>query len=323
MLKDLAPNRIKLTVAYDGTSYHGWQLQHGVATIEGVLNHALSELLDEKITVIGASRTDSGVHALCNIAVFDTKTLIPAEKISYALNQRLPDDIRIQHSEAVEVDFHPRRVNSRKTYEYRILSADFPLPTKRLYHHFTYRPLDVERMQSAAAYLVGEHDFASFCAASAAPLLLGENTVRTIYSASVEAFAKAKYCAQTEVSCRSLRPPSREAGPKAERELGRSATNQGWREISPSERCVPLPRPSEIIISVTGNGFLYNMVRIIAGTLIDIGIGKYPPEKMAEILAAKDRSQAGPTASPRGLTLVKYEFLDRDESKVSFPPSPT
>ena len=105
--------RIKLTVAYDGTAYHGWQVQPGVPTIEGELNRALSGLLQEDIQVIGASRTDAGVHALCNVAVFDTDTRIPGEKISYALNQRLPEDIRIQKSEEAAPDFHPRHCSSR------------------------------------------------------------------------------------------------------------------------------------------------------------------------------------------------------------------
>ena len=108
--------RVKLVVAYDGSTYHGWQIQPGASTIEGELNKALSELLQEEIQVIGASRTDSGVHALCNVAVFDTKSRIPAEKISYALNQRLPEDIRIQESVEVEADFHPRHCNSAHEY---------------------------------------------------------------------------------------------------------------------------------------------------------------------------------------------------------------
>ena len=112
--------RVKLIVAYDGTAYCGWQLQPNGRTIEGELNQTLSSLLQEDIHVIGASRTDSGVHALCNIAVFDTQTRIPAEKISYALNQRLPEDIRIKKSCEVVAEFHPRHCSSRKTYEYRI-----------------------------------------------------------------------------------------------------------------------------------------------------------------------------------------------------------
>lgn len=243
--------RIKLVVAYDGTAYNGWQIQPGVRTIEGELNQALSELLTEEIQVIGASRTDSGVHALCNVAVFDTNTRIPGEKISYALNQRLPEDIRIQESEEVAADFHPRHCDSRKTYEYRILNTQFPLPTKRLYAHFTYVPLDAARMRQGGAYLVGEHDFKSFCATAA----VVETTVRTITDLQVE-------------------------------QVG-----------------------SEIVIRVTGTGFLYNMVRIIAGTLMEVGKGNYPPEKVKEILEAKDRQAAGPTAPACGLTLVKCEFF--------------
>ncbi len=243
--------RIMLVVAYDGTAYNGWQIQPGVKTIEGELNQALSELLVEEIQVIGASRTDSGVHALCNVAVFDTNTRIPGEKISYALNQRLPEDIRIQESKEVDENFHPRHCDSRKTYEYWILNAKFPLPTKRLYAHFTYVPLDVSQMQRAGAYLVGEHDFKSFCATAA----VVESTVRTITDLQVE-----------------------QSG-------------------------------HEIVIRVTGTGFLYNMVRIIAGTLMEVGRGSYPPEKVKEILAAKDRRAAGPTAPAGGLTLVKYDFL--------------
>lgn len=243
--------RVKLVVAYDGTAYHGWQIQPGARTIEGELNRTLSELLQEEIQVIGASRTDSGVHALCNMAVFDTDTRIPAEKLSYALNQRLPEDIRIQSSCEVEADFHPRHCDSRKTYEYRILNREFPLPTKRLYAHFTYVPLDVSKMEKAASYLIGEHDFKSFCATAA----VVETTVRTLYEATV------------------------------------------------------VRENDEIVIRVCGNGFLYNMVRIIAGTLMEVGRGNLEPERMKEILEAKDRTMAGPTAPACGLTLVKYDFL--------------
>ena len=157
-------------------------IQNNGITIESELNRCLTDLLREPVEVIGASRTDSGVHALGNIAVFDTTSRMPAEKISYALNQRLPEDIRIQKSEQVPDDWHPRRCDSRKTYEYRIYRAQFPMPVKRLYSLFTYYELDVNRMQEAAAYLEGEHDFKSFCQTGAQV----ESTVRTIYSVEVE-----------------------------------------------------------------------------------------------------------------------------------------
>ncbi len=242
--------RVRLTVAYDGTNYHGWQVQKNGVTIEGELNRCLSELLQEPIEVVGASRTDAGVHALGNVAVFDTESRMPAEKISYALNQRLPEDIRIQRSEEVPADWHPRRCASRKTYEYRIYRGEFPMPTKRLYSLFTYHPLDVELMRQAASFLVGEHDFKSFCQAGTQ----AETTTRTIYRLDVE--------------------------------------EQG----------------AELVIRVCGSGFLYNMVRIIAGTLMEVGQGKRTPAAMEDVLSAKNRGAAGATAPAHGLTLVKYEF---------------
>ena len=173
--------RVKLVVAYDGTNYHGWQVQDNGIAIEEVLNRTISELVQEDIKVIGASRTDAGVHACGNVAVFDTESRIPGDKFSFALNQRLPEDIRIQESCEVDADFHPRYADTVKTYEYNILNRRFELPSKRLYAAFCYYPMDIERMNQAAAYLVGEHDFKSFCSAGAQV----QTTVRTIYAVNV------------------------------------------------------------------------------------------------------------------------------------------
>ena len=242
--------RVKMIVAYDGTNYKGWQVQPNGITIEEVLNKNLSNLLGEQIVVSGASRTDSGVHSLGNIAVFDTNTRMPADKIAFALNQRLPEDIVVQGSCEVEDGWHPRYQNSRKTYEYRILNRTFRMPTRRLDTYFYHYPLDVEKMKKAASYLEGEHDFKSFCAIGAQV----KTTVRTIYACDVE-------------------------------------------------------KEGDIItIRVTGNGFLYNMVRIIAGTLVQVGGGAIKPEAVKEILAKKDRSAAGPTAREHGLTMMGIEF---------------
>lgn len=242
--------RVRLIVAYDGTNYCGWQIQTNGITIEEILNKTLSELLDEHIAVIGASRTDSGVHAMGNVAVFDTKTRIPAEKISFALNQRLPDDIRIQKSEEVPMEFHPRFCESIKTYEYKILNRTFPDPILRLYTHFVYMPLDVELMREAAKYIIGEHDFASFCSSGSQV----KTTVRTIYTLDIE------------------------------------------------------ENNDVIRIKISGNGFLYNMVRIIVGTLLKVGLKVYSPEYVKEIISLKDRDAAGPTAPARGLTLVGIKY---------------
>ena len=242
--------RVKLIVAYDGTNYHGWQVQDNGITIEEVLNRTISELVQEDIKVIGASRTDAGVHACGNVAVFDTESRIPGDKFSFALNQRLPEDIRIQESCEVDADFHPRYADTVKTYEYNILNRRFELPSKRLYAAFCYYPMDIERMNQAAAYLVGEHDFKSFCSAGAQV----QTTVRTIYAVNVT------------------------------------------------------KEDDMVHISITGNCFLYNMVRIIAGTLMQVGTGLMEPEQVKGILEARDRSKAGPTAVAKGLTLVEIRY---------------
>ena len=155
--------RVKLTVAYDGTRYSGWQVQQNAVTIEGVLNKALSKLTGEEIAVIGASRTDAGVHAMGNVAVFDTESTIPGERFLYVLNQKMPEDVVIVASEEVPLTWHPRHQDTLKTYEYRILNAKLPDPTRRLYTNFVSFDLDIDLMRKGAAYLVGEHDFAGFC----------------------------------------------------------------------------------------------------------------------------------------------------------------
>lgn len=250
--------RIKMIVAYDGTNYCGWQIQNNGLTIEEVLNKTLTELLKEKITVTGASRTDSGVHAEGNVAVFDTENRMPADKICFALNQRLPDDIRILQSEEVAPDYHPRKQNCVKTYEYKIMNRKIEIPTLRLYTHFCYYPLDVDKMREAGAYLVGEHDFKSFCTARGQ----AEETVRTIYSLDIE-------------------------------------------------------KTGDLItIRIKGSGFLYNMVRIIAGTLMKVGMGVYPPSYVEEIIDARDRNAAGPKAAAKGLTLVSLDYEKELEKEI-------
>ncbi|MDO4553621.1 MAG: tRNA pseudouridine(38-40) synthase TruA [Lachnospiraceae bacterium] len=243
--------RYKLIVAYDGTNYSGWQLQENAPTIEGVVNEGLSRLLGQPIQVIGASRTDAGVHACGNVAVFDAETTIPGDRIKYALNSLLPPDVRIMDSEEVDDEFHPRFCDTVKTYEYVILNTKDPLPMRRLYTYWYSRPLDVEKMRKAAQQIPGKKDFKSFCAAGAQV----KTTIRNV----------------TDVRVRK------------EGDL--------------------------ITIQVKGEGFLYNMVRIIAGTLIKIGDGSWNPEKMTEIIESKDRTKAGPTAPPQGLTLVKIEYI--------------
>lgn len=244
--------RVMLTVSYDGTNYCGSQVQENGITIEEVLNRELSRFFDQNIKVSGASRTDSGVHAIGAVFVFDVETKMPAEKISYALNVSLPDDIVVIHSKEVSSDFHPRFQKTSKTYEYFILNSDFPNPLLRNYTYHYRKFLDDKKMNEAAKFLIGEHDFTSFAA-------IGSQTntfVREIFDAGVR-------------------------------------------------------RDGDLIVFyITGAGFLYNMVRIIVGTLVEVGNGKRKPSEMKEVLEKKDRSAAGPTAPAQGLVLRENTYKE-------------
>lgn len=243
--------RIKLTVAYDGTDYCGWQKQPELPTIEGELNKALTKLNATPIEVIGASRTDSGVHALGNVAVFDTDSTIPADRYSYAINTLLPEAIVVVKSEQVADDFHPRHCETEKTYEYRYDNQEFPNPLKSRFQWHIRGKMNLEAMQQAADYLVGEHDFKAFCSIHTQ----AESTVRTIYRIEV---------------------------------------------LTEDE--------STVVLRVTGNGFLYNMVRIIAGTLMQVGLGHKTPQDVRNALDSCERETAGPTAPPQGLRLVGINY---------------
>lgn len=247
--------RVKLTVSYDGTDYCGWQVQPNGITVEEVLNRVISKVTGEDIHIIGASRTDSGVHALGNVAVFDTSSSIPPERMAYALNQKLPDDIVIRHSCEVPTAWHPRyQDHVTKTYEYHIYNSPMSNPLKRRYSSHVSFPLNVEAMKRGAAYIIGEHDFVSFCNIKTNV----EDTVRTVYSLDI------------------------------------------------------LQNGEDITIRITGNGFLYNMVRIIAGVLIRVGRGFYEPERVKEILNEKVRTAAGVTAPANGLVLVEIKYDDNE-----------
>jgi tRNA pseudouridine38-40 synthase len=250
--------RIKLTVSYDGTNYCGWQIQPNGVTIEEVLNQALFKLTGEKIKVIGASRTDAGVHALGNVAVFDTFTTIPVERIKPALNQKLPEDIVVTRSKEVSLDWHPRYQDSVKTYEYYILTGEVPDPTKRLTHCFTSHYLDVDKMKEAMSYFVGEHDFAEFTRAEC----LRKNTVRTIYKAD-----------------------TRQEG-------------------------------NVIVFEIQGNGFLYNMIRMMVGLVMHVGRGsclaKTVIERLEEgkIKGTEKKKGLKLTAPAKGLILKNIEYKE-------------
>ncbi len=297
--------RIKLTIAYDGTNYRGWQIQQPTAahpegtvpTIQGALQCALGQLLPKEavhgatagenlepltpqraadepaaadtttapdqvheaeapgvIPVVGASRTDSGVHALGNVACFDTESTIPAANFPKAINRYLPADIRVMQADEVSMDFHPRFVPHEKCYEYRIDNGRVANPLTRLYaYNYTY-PLDLERMRAAARELVGVHDFTSFVNPDSQVFEHGGDAVREIYSMDI------------------------------------------------------LEEGTQLVIRIRGNGFLYHMIRIIVGTLLVIGNGRRAPEDIRTMLAAKDRTTAGPTVPAHGLCLCALRY---------------
>ena len=255
----MATQRYKLTLAYDGSGFHGWQKQHppGCAplrTVQQVVEDTLIRLLRQPVAVVGASRTDAGVHALGQVAHFDADTPIPVERLLKALRGRLPDDVDAVALEPAAPDFRAINDVTTKQYRYRIWNEEAkPLGYRHMLYH-GYVTLDVDRMNDAAARLVGTHDFVGFAAANHGR----ETTVRTIYRCDV----------------------------------ARGAHD-----------------PRIIHITVEGNGFLYNMVRIIAGTLFEVGRGRLPPEVIEQVLSSGDRRLAGPTLGPEGLCLqwIKYD----------------
>lgn len=247
--------RIKLTVAYDGTNYCGWQVQPNGVSIQAVLQKAIENLLGKPTDVTGASRTDSGVHALGQVAVFDTDSRIPAWKYAMAINQRLPDDIVVQKSEIVPDDFHPRYQEVEKTYEYRILNRRTALPNERLYSWHYRQKLDTQAMQRAAALFIGTHDFGAFCSIKTS----ADSTVRAVYTSNIT-------------------------------------------------------RSGDIITyRISGDGFLYNMVRIIMGALAKVGVGQRSDEDILRALQNPSVKFGTPTAPARGLTLVGIRYPETEE----------
>ena len=257
--------RIKIIVAYDGSNYCGWQIQPNGVTIEEVLNKTISELCGAEIKVIGASRTDSGVHARGNVAVFDTCAPIPPKRFLYAINRLLPPDIVVMQSEEVEASWHPRFQKSRKTYRYHLDVGVAPNPIKRTTHYYVAQTLDLKAMDKAATFLVGKHDFAGFTKEECQE----KNTVREIYQAEfLYTVAGEDFSADALISSY-----------------------------------------DEIIFTIQGNGFLYNMVRMILGLLLEIGKGKYPPEIVGDVLQNPAKIPAKVTAKAHGLILweIAYE----------------
>ncbi|MGE5473550.1 MAG: tRNA pseudouridine(38-40) synthase TruA [Ignavibacteriales bacterium] len=242
---------IKLIIEYDGTDYHGWQRQPNRISIQEVLENTLSQVLEHEVSIISAGRTDAGVHALGQCANFKTDCRIPAEKIPYALNALLPDDIVIKHACEVSADFHARFSVKGKYYKYIINNGRFPSAIDAKREYFCPYRLNIDLMKEALEQLLGTHDFKGFMASGCAV----KNTVKTIYEAGLEV------------------------------------------------------KDDKITIGLKADGFLYNMVRIIAGTLIDVGRGRIPIENVKKALETGERSLAGKTVQPQGLYLVEVYYI--------------
>lgn len=244
--------KIKITIAYDGTKYNGWQIQRATDnTIQGKISAVLSRMCGHMVEVDGSGRTDAGVHAMAQVASFEIDDSHGADHILAYLNQYLPDDIAVLSAEEAPADFHARFSARSKTYRYRIHTSPIPNVFERKYV-YTYldKPLNVGRMKQAASLLLGTHDYKAFCGNPK----FKKSSVRTIMDIRIE---------ETE---------------------------------------------SGITISYTGDGFLQNMVRILTGTLIEVGNGNLSPTMMPEIIESRDRQKAGFTAPPQGLTLVRVEY---------------
>lgn len=258
--------RIRLTVSYDGTDFHGWQVQPGLPTIQGRLEYVLSEIEGSKVDVAGSGRTDSGVHALGQVAAFSLENPIPVDNLRRAINRLLPRSIRVFDVEEVPEDFHPRFQAKAKTYEYRLWRTEICPPMRRLYVcHHPY-PLDEDAMAAAAELFAGTYDFSAFAAADEKDEL-GRSKVRTIFSSAV--------------------------------------TREGL----------------ELVYRVRGSGFLKHMVRMITGTLVEVGKGNLDLDAVRARLQPGFHGKAGPAMPACGLTLISVEYPNAGDADPSAEPN--
>ncbi|RYL89868.1 tRNA pseudouridine(38-40) synthase TruA [Sporolactobacillus sp. THM7-4] len=244
--------KLKCTVAYDGSRFFGYQVQPGKRTVQSEIESALERMHGgSRMKITASGRTDRGVHAVGQVFHFESLLKIPTENWTKALNSLLPDDIYIYRTEIVPPGFHARFDVKKKEYRYRLLTRPEPDLFRRFYTVHVTGALDLEKMNRAAAFIVGTHDFSCFCAANTDV----KDKVRTVYHLDVH-----------------------------------------------QEGC------DETVVRIIGNGFLYQMVRIITGTLLDIGQGKLAPEAVQKMIAGKDRRTASKTAPACGLTLWKVSY---------------
>jgi tRNA pseudouridine38-40 synthase len=285
---------LKLTIAYDGTAYAGWQFQPDRPTVQRTLESALEKVAGETIRVLASGRTDAGVHALGQVVALRTASSLAPDVLRRALNANLPDDIAVLDVTEAPEDFHPISHVRRKRYRYVI--HDGPVRDVFMRHYaweYAHGRLDVEAMARAAAALRGTHDFRSFETAGAPRA----TSVRTIFDISVRR-GRAGDCPNF---CEDAMPKG------AVPFFGGDDFEQN--DAEPAEKGdSPQPSGDFITIEVEADGFLYNMVRAIVGTLVEVGRGRRLESWPCEAMAAMDRAAAGPTAPPQGLFLVRVEY---------------
>jgi len=246
---------IKLTIAYDGTDYVGWQRQPAGVSIQGLIEESISRIEGRQVSVMAAGRTDAGVHALAQVAAFSIEHPIACDALQRALNATLPEAIRVLGVEQADAAFHARYSARSKTYEYRFDTATVANPFLRRYTWHMPHALDIDAMRAAAEDLIGPHDFAAFQAA------------------------------------------------------GSDASSKGPVVLDTRFRGDVTPGPGSILpFEITASGFLRHMVRIIVGTLVEIGQGRRDRHAIRRALEARDRAAAGPTAPPHGLFLVRVDY---------------
>ncbi len=319
------PQTFKLTLAYDGTDFRGWQVQPGEPTIQGELQAALGRITGETPLPQGSGRTDAGVHALAQVASFALRAPIPPENLLRALNRTLPPSIRISEARAVRSSFHARHSALAKTYEYRILRAALCPPFLARYVYACPWPLDFALLEAAARLFVGEHDFQSFAAGD--PDLAhraassGTNLVQTSKAPTPQPAqppSAPESASQQETECPSQQGlVSGHGFSRAEADI---QNEEGLQPLLTTVRTVYSSaweqRPAEpgelLVYRVRGNGFLHHMVRNLVGTMLDVARGHLALDQIPAILAARSRSAAGPTAPARGLFLHSVEYDERD-----------
>jgi tRNA pseudouridine38-40 synthase len=263
----------KLILAYEGSRYAGWQRQPHSTAVQNVFDEALARITGEEVRTTGSSRTDAGVHAFGQVVSFTLAKEMPADALRRGLNAVLPNDVLVRSATIVRDDFDAIRSTTGKRYRYVIRDGYDRGIFDRRYAWHVRRPLDAEAMHAAGQSLVGEHDFASFQSVGSER----QSTVRTIFELSISRGDDGLFAFPTESDAAATPPES---------------------------------RGGMIAIEVAGNGFLYNMVRTIAGTLVEVGRGRKPIEWTREVIAARDRSAAGQTAPPHGLFLLSIDTTD-------------